>query len=80
MRQAYAKNRKISFRFSEVVQQELKITFTQFAQLTGIDRTLISRIANGKRYPSHDTWETIVEHSKGSLSMEDWDERYSLRN
>ena len=80
MKQAFKKNPKIAVKIRELLRNNLKMTVTQFSLLTGLDRTLVSRMANGKRYPSHDTWEKIVSVSKGTLTMEDWDEQYRTDN
>jgi len=49
----------------------LRVTQTKFAELTGVDRTLLSKILRGYRYPSKETFKKISK--KTQLTLKDWE-------
>jgi len=78
MRQPKVKNDRLAQKLSNMVKNQSKMYLSRHSLHTGINRSLISRISSGSRYPSHDTWAKIVAYSNGNLTMKDWDETYSI--
>ena len=79
MRQVRRKNPDLHIQVKVAL---LRIGYNQarFCAESGIDKGLMSKICNGSRYPSHDTFQKIVDMSQGKLNMKHWDLDYDKSN